>query len=77
MSLQAKVALVVVVGHLCLFISGVTADSLLCHFDKAGSGPFDFDKSLLGVFLSLASPFHAQETQLLAFPLLGLGHKVS
>jgi hypothetical protein len=41
---------------------GVTADYLLCHFGKEGSGLFDFHESLLGVCLSPPAPPHAQES---------------
>jgi hypothetical protein len=74
---RAKVALVVVEEHLCLCVSSVTADSLLCHFGKEGSHLCDFHESMLGVFLLSPSPSHAQENQFLASSLLGLWVKVS
>jgi len=49
--------------HLFLCISSESADSLWCHFGKEGSWTFGYDKALPVVFVSLPSPFYAQETQ--------------
>jgi len=73
----AEVTQVVVEVHPCLCVSSVTADSLLCHFGKEGSCPFDIYESLLGAFLSPPSPFYIQDTKFLASSLLGLWHEVS
>jgi len=64
--------LVVVEVYLCLCASSMPADSLLCHFGKEGSHPFDFQELLPGDFQSLPSLCYAPETQLLASSLLGL-----
>ena len=72
MVFRVVVELIVGEVHLCLCITSVTADYLLCHFGKEGSRLFDFHESLPGVFLSPPSPCYAQETQLLASPLLRL-----
>jgi len=73
---QAEMALAVVEVHLCLCVSSVTADSLLCHFGKQGNHSFDFHYSMPNVFILPPSPLYAQETQLRASSLLGLRHEV-
>jgi len=60
-----------------LCTSSVSADSELYHFGMGGGWPCDFYKPLPGVFPSQPSPIYAQETQLLAFSLLGLWCKVT
>jgi len=74
---QASVVLVVVEVHQFLCASSESVDSLLCHFGKEGSRPFDFPEPLLGVFLSQPSPCYAQETQHPASSLLELWRVVS
>jgi hypothetical protein len=71
------VAPVVVEVHLCLCASGLSVDSLLCHFDKEGSILCDFHEPLLGVYLSQPSPDYAQQKQLTTASLLGLWRKGS
>ena len=64
MAFWAEVAPVVVEVHTCLCTSSVSANSLLCHFGKEGSHPFDFHELLPDVIVSQPSPCYARETQL-------------
>jgi len=52
--------------------SSGSVGSVLCHCGMKGSRKYDFHETLLGFFLSQASPCYAQETELLASSLLGL-----
>jgi hypothetical protein len=49
----------------------MSADCLRCNVGKEGSRMFGFDEALPGVFVSLSSPFYAQETQHPASSLIG------
>jgi len=60
-----------------LCASSMSVDSLLYHFGMKGSCPFDFDKSLPGIFLSQPTPSCARETQQPASSLPGLQREVS
>jgi len=75
--LQAELPSVLVEVRRFLCSSSVSAHSLLYHFSMEGSRLYNFYKPLPGVFLSQPSTFYAQQTQLLAFSLLGLRCEVS
>jgi len=48
----------------------MSADSLQCHFGKAGNQMYHYDKALQYVFVSQPSPCYALGTQHPAFSLL-------
>ena len=73
---QAPVAPVMVEVHLCLCTPSESVNSLLCHFDKDDSRPFDFHEPLPGVFPSQGSLCYARETQHPASFLFGLWQEV-
>jgi len=73
----ASVASVVVDVHPRLCTSCESVDSLLCHFGKEGSHPFDFPEPLPGVIPSQPSACYAQETQHPVSSLLELRRVVS
>jgi len=52
-------------------------ESLLCHFGKEDSRPFDFCEPMPGVFLLQPSPCYARETQHPASSILELRRVVS
>jgi len=74
---RAEVAPVVLEVYLCLCACSVSVDSVLRHFVKECSSPFDFHETLLGAFLSQTRPCSAQETQHPVSSLLGLRPEVS
>jgi len=57
--------------HLFLVVSSMAADCLWCNFGKEGIWELGLDEAWLGVFLSQASPFYAQETEYHISSLLG------
>jgi hypothetical protein len=72
MAIWAEVPLVLVEVWWLLSASCMSADSLLNHFDMEGSQPYDFCKSLPGIFSSQPSSSDARETQLHVSSVLGL-----
>jgi len=78
MELAFKAYLRLVLLEVCQFIcaSSVSTESLLCHSGVEGSQPYEFYQSLPDLFLMHPLPYYSQETQLLAYSLLGLRHEV-
>jgi len=74
---RAKVPSGLVEVRRFLCSSSVSADAFLCHCSMQRSHPDDFYKPLPCFFLLQPSPFHAQETQLLASSVRRLRRFVS
>jgi len=76
-ALELAVCVGLVEVHFLLCVSSVSVDCLGCHFGKHGIQTWGFDESQPGVFVSLPSPFYAQETQHPASSLLRPQREVS